>query len=164
MSQHVQRSDGKLCGRVRTEPKVMPAEKKCSRCNRTKTAAEFSKSKKNSDLLDHWCKECRVEYGALWRDARKKDAEERMKAEGRKKAWQAYGGPMLVARINKLLDAAESARSTGLWQGREGLRAYRALGEMLEEFKRPLRPTAQDEEEGIVFYDADEEIFGARSA
>jgi hypothetical protein len=160
VSQHVQRSDGRLCGRVRTEPKVVPAEKECSKCNEVLPASEFSPDKRSGDGLFAWCRPCKAEWMAL----RRKAQERFKKAAKMRYAWMAFSGPMLKARVEVLLDAAEQARATGLWQGREGLRAYRELGKMLEEFKRPLHPTAQDEEEGIVFYDADEEIFGGRAA
>lgn len=121
---------GRFTGKDR-QPRITPGEfRLCTRCHDELAVSLFSPDPKNRDGLSSWCRPCRAE------DARQK----RRIARGQLTP-EEFGirklrlsKKQLTARLAVLLGAARAARTAGCWRGREGIRAYRNLGEAIESF------------------------------
>lgn len=118
-------------------PRVTPPPgslKTCSGCGETKPIEQFSRSKRNPDGHEYACKTCRGARLKLMRAGQRKAAV----AHRWKRMVQSptVSGATLLAAVDELLSAAREARSSGMWRGRDAIRAYKRLGDALDIFHR----------------------------
>jgi hypothetical protein len=120
----------RLCG-SRKLPRVEPAPgtvKECSLCHDPKPIGDYGTNRRTPDLHDYYCKDCRASKAKRLYHARK--------VEKKAQRWTRLRGDTLLTAVAELLEACAEARHCGLWRGREAIRAYKRLGDALDEFQR----------------------------
>jgi hypothetical protein len=113
-----------LCG---PHDPITADRKRCTHCGRARLRSAFYGDRTSKDGLGKRCRYCSNEEQAELRSAiiLSRDAEA---------AWQRASKPVIILRCLALIRAARVARRVGTWRGRDGIRAYAALGESLDAF------------------------------
>jgi hypothetical protein len=123
-----------------------PAIRTCTRCKEPKPHGDFQvlnhRKRPGKPYRMPYCRECRAEAQATLRKGR---LLEKGLVSNHMRYWTKA---TLLARAEQLVAAARQARSTGAWHGREGIRAYAKLGEVLDLFRNNVEnPDALEEDE-----------------
>lgn len=130
-----------------------PVMRTCSACHKPRPLGEYQVFHYAGRAWQRvtYCRSCRAERARAYREG------QRIERGYERATFHNWSKATLLARTQALVAAAREARSTGAWQGKEGIRAYAALGEALEPFHNNVEnPDALDDLRAPAVVDPEE--------